>query len=140
MNEIKSIERQLDNIKNKRKQNNIKTCYSNLVTLSNIMNDLNKYIFNDPLKEHKDRLKKICETERKTNIELIIHLSYDSFVENFNSEKDFKYLFLDIQKSSFYEEYKNDEQIKEMETIVKIFDLIDEAEKKKIIVMLLKNL
>ncbi len=65
MNEIKSIERQLDNIKNKRKQNNIKTCYSNLVTLSNIMNDLNKYTYNDLLKDHKDRLKKNVKTKEK---------------------------------------------------------------------------
>ena len=136
MEEIKSLERRLDDIKLKRKINNIKLCYSNLKDINDIMNSL-KEKGNDLLKDHKQKLRKICEIERNTNIEYIIHLSYNSFVENLSSEKDFKNLFIDIKNSSFYEEYKNKnddqirEKLKEMEIIVKIFDLIEEAEKKK---------
>lgn len=136
---IQSIQREFDQLKYKKKQNNIKICYSNLVELDNIKNKLQQnYDYN--LQEHKSKLIDMCEKEKKTNIEYIIILSYDEFINNINLEKEFRYLLINIQKSSFYKDYKKNDKIKEMENIVKIFDLKNEVEKIKIIVLLFKNL
>ena len=128
MNEIRNIERKLDDLMNRRKQNNIKTCYSNLDSLSHIMQELNNNL-NWLIYNHKTKLIEVCEEEKKANIQYIIYLSYASFIDNINSEKDFKPLLKDIKKSSFYNEYKNDEKIKKMENMAEIFDLKNEIEK-----------
>lgn len=127
---IQSIQREFDQLIYKRKQKNIKICYSNLVELDNIKNKLQQnYDYN--LQEHKSKLIDMCEKEKEMNIKYIIILSYVEFIDNINLEKEFRYLLIDIQKSSFYKDYKKNDKIKEMENIVKIFDLINEVEKNK---------
>ena len=41
MQDLENAEKRICEIKEKRKQEDIKTCYSNLESLSNIINDLN---------------------------------------------------------------------------------------------------
>ena len=73
MNEIRNIERKLDDLMNRRKQNNIKTCYSNLDSLSHIMQELNNNL-NWLIYNHKTKLIEVCEEEKKANIQYIINL------------------------------------------------------------------
>jgi len=112
MQELKNIEIKINEIKDRRKQADIKTCYSNLESLSNIANDLNKL---------KDLLTKMIENyqkEKKLNIEYIIDLSYKSFMDKIDfeeSKSELQQFLLDIQKSSFYSEYKNNVKVQLME-------------------------
>ena len=128
MYKIRNIEKKLDDLKNKRQQNGIKTCYSNLDSLSDIMQELNNNM-NWLVYNHNTKLIEICEKEKNANIQYIINLSFISFIDNINSNKDFKPLLKDIKKSSFYNEYKNDEKIKKMENFAEIFDIKNEIEK-----------
>jgi hypothetical protein len=130
MDEIRNIERRLDDSILRRKQNDIKICFNNLDSIFHIIDELNNNN-NDLFNQHKEKLKVVCEEEKKANIEYIINLSYATFIDNINEEKDFKPLLEDIQKSSFYSEYKNDDLIKKMENLTKIFDLNNEIEKNK---------
>jgi hypothetical protein len=111
MDEIRNIERRLDDSILRRKQNDIKTCFNNLDSIFHIIDELNNNN-NDLFNQHKEKLKVVCEEEKKANIEYIINLSYATFIDNINEEKDFIPLLEDIQKSSFYSEYKNDDLIK----------------------------
>jgi len=117
MQDIENIEKRICEIEEKRKQEDIKTCYSNLESLSNIINDLNK-LSNSILKEIKEKLIERCNEEKKSNIKSIILLSYKSFMDKIYAEdsgNDYEQLLLDIQRSSFYPEYKNDIRIQLME-------------------------
>ena len=130
MDEIRNIERRLDDSILRRKQNDIKTCFNNLDSIFHIIDELNNK-YNDLFNQHKEKLKVVCEEEKKANLEYIINLSHATFIDNINEEKDFKPLLEDIQKSSFYSEYKNNDLIKRMENLTKIFDLNNEIEKNK---------
>ena len=120
MQKLEIAEKTISEIKDKRKLENIKTCYSNLESLSKIINDLKK--LNDPdIKEYKKKLIDNCEKEKKLNIEYIINLSYKSFMDQIDSEdseNELPKLFTDIQKSSFYSEYKNNIKIQLMELML----------------------
>ena len=120
MQELKIIEIRINEIKVRRKQADIKTFYSNLESYSNIVNDLNR--LNDPLiKKYKDNLIENCQKEKKLNIEYIIDLSYESFMDKIffeDSKSELQKLLLDIQRSSFYLEYKNNIKIQLMELII----------------------
>ena len=108
MEELKKAEKAINEIKDKRKKEDIKTCYSNLDSLSNIIQELEK-LKDPPIQEYKNKLIKNCEEEKKLNIEYIINLSYKSFMEQLDSEdseKELQQILSDIQKSSFYKEYK----------------------------------
>jgi hypothetical protein len=117
MNKLENAEKRINQIKEKRKQLDIKTCYTNLESLSNIINDLN--MLNDPIyKKIKEKLIENCNKEKKLNIEYIINLSYKSFMDKIDAGESGNYLeqlLLDIQRSSFYSEYKNDVKIQLME-------------------------
>ena len=63
MQDIENIEKRICEIEEKRKQEDIKTCYSNLESLSNIINDLNK--LSEPiLKKIKKKLIEKCSEEK----------------------------------------------------------------------------
>jgi tRNA A37 threonylcarbamoyladenosine synthetase subunit TsaC/SUA5/YrdC len=69
MQDLENAEKRICEIKEKRKQEDIKTCYSNLESLSNIINDLNK--LSDPiLKKNKEKLIEKCNEEKKTKYKI----------------------------------------------------------------------
>ena len=109
MQKLEKAEKAINEIKDKRKQEDIKTCYANLESLSHIEDYLNK-LNNRHIKGYRDKLIDNCKKEKELNIEYIINLSYKSFMDQLdseNTENELQQLVLDIQKSSFYSEYKN---------------------------------
>ena len=117
MEELKSIANQFEDLKEKRKLKDIKTCYSNITSINNLINRLNN-ISEEIIRNEKAQLIKIYQEEITKNIEVIIKESNSFFMENINDEDErdnCKNILLDIQKSSFYQEYKNIIKIKEME-------------------------
>ena len=110
------------------KQDDIKTFYKNIKSLSDIINQLkpNNIIPNDEFRKERIDLIEICENSKNTYIQYIIRLSYISFKSKLKLQKDFRYLFTDIQNSSFYKDIKNDENVKIIEEAVKIYDIIKE--------------
>jgi hypothetical protein len=56
MDEIRNIERRLDDLILRRKQNDIKTCFNNLDSISDIIDELNNNN-NDFFNQHKEKLK-----------------------------------------------------------------------------------
>ena len=138
--EIKEKSKQIINkiiehikIKGQINQEDIKNFYSYFTTLSDIINTLkpNYDKYNDHLKEQRIKLVERCEEEKNMFIQYIIYLSYASFMENIKLKNDIKPLLLDIQNSPFYLEYKNNEKIKEMEKISKIYDIINDVKNNK---------
>ena len=101
--------------------NDIKTSYSNLETLYEIINKMKEipdYIFPNFSNSKKEFLNKIDENLIKKNIDIIINESSKSIkklLEKEDNEDQLKSVVLDIQKSPFYEEYKDNFKIKEME-------------------------
>ena len=101
--------------------NDIKTSYSNLETLYEIINKMKEipdYIFPNFGNSKKEFLNKIDENLIKKNIDIIINESSKSIkklLEKEDNEDQLKSVLLDIQKSPFYEEYKDNFKIKEME-------------------------
>ena len=67
MQKLKDAEVKINDIKAKRKLEDIKTCYSNLQSLSDIANDLNK-VCNSIMNNYKNKLLECCEKEKKMNI------------------------------------------------------------------------
>ena len=117
MEKLKKAEEIILQIKEKRKQEDIKTCFSNLKSLSDVLNDLNK-IHDSIFTKIKEKLIEECNKEKEYYIEKIIFLSYNSFKDKIDiedSRNELEQLLLDIQKSSFYQEYKNDIRIQLME-------------------------
>ena len=117
MQKLKDAEVKINDIKAKRKLEDIKTCYSNLQSLSDIANDLNK-VCNSIMNNYKNKLLECCEKEKKMNIEYIINLSYKSFMDKIgseDSENELQQIILEIKRSSFYSEYKNNIKIQLME-------------------------
>ena len=120
MRKLQKAEEIILEIKEKRKQEkqeDIKTCFSNLKSLSDVLNDLNK-IYDSIFTKIKEKLIEECNKEKEYYIEKIIFLSYNSFKDKIDiedSRNELEQLLLDIQKSSFYQEYKNDIRIQLME-------------------------
>lgn len=117
MNELKSIDNEYQKLKEelKDKKDDLKMCYKNEQDISNLIQRL-KNISVDSIRQKKEELIEIYKKERKHKIYDIINLSYMSFMNKDESEEiDYKSLILDIQNSSFYDEYKDNFKIKEME-------------------------
>ena len=103
MEELKSIANQFEDLKEKRKLKDIKTCYSNITSINNLINRLNN-ISEEIIRNEKAQLIKIYQEEITKNIEVIIKESNSFFMENINDEDErdnCKNILLDIQKSSF---------------------------------------
>ena len=109
-------------------QEDIKKLYSNISELSDIIENL-KQKNSSTYKDKNENLIKSCEQEKNFEIQIIISFSYICFMINKNSKKDFKNILIDIQKSTFYSDVKNDEKIKLMEDYVKVYDIINEIPK-----------
>ena len=111
----------LEIIREKKGLNDIQTSFSNIEALNNIVNKMEAipdYIYNEFNLSKKACIKEIKETDINNNIQVIISESYISFKElqdKENNDEILKQILFDIQKSSFYEEYKNVSKIKEME-------------------------
>jgi len=118
--ELLKLLQQFDNLKEKTKLNDIKTSYSNLETLYNGKNKFEGIpdnIYNNCGTTKKATLE-LNEKYIQKNISVIINESYKSFQklqDEDDSEEILRNLVLDIQKSSFYEEYKDNFKIKSME-------------------------
>jgi len=120
------------NIDGEMKQDDIKIFYRNIDQLSDIIVNLkSNKSFSSVNTEKKEEIIKLCETEINTEIQYIIVSSYICFMNNKNSKKDFKTIFIDIQKSKFYSEIKNDIKIKKMEDYVKIYEITNKVSKDK---------
>ena len=115
MNELKSIEKEFQRIKNQSndEKNDLKICYKTVQDISNIINRINN-ISDKIVQKNKHKLIEIYQKERKSYINNIINLSYMYFMDE-DSEIDYKLLVHDIQNSLFYEEIKNNYKLKEME-------------------------
>ena len=116
MEELRNIDEKFNSLIQKRKQKDIdlKTCYNNIEEINILINRLNN-IDSPSIIERKDELIGIYENEKNWIINYIIDLSYTNFMENSNTGKDYKFILIDIQKSSFYTKYENNIKIKTME-------------------------
>ena len=125
MQKLKDAEKRILEIEKKGNQEDIKTYFSNLKSLSDVVKDLNKiYDYDSICNKNKEKLIEKCNKEKELNIKIIIDLSYSYYNCNMDqiyegdSGNDLKQLLLDIQKSSFYQEYKNNTKIQIMEIIM----------------------
>ena len=123
MEELKSIYEKYNELVEKRKEKNIKTCFSNIEEFYKLIEKLNQ--IDEPIINlKKNDLIEIYKKEIKMNINYIINLSYSYFMDNFDTENDYKSVLIDIQNSSFYTKYKSNYKIQTME----LYDIIKELE------------
>ena len=121
MEDLRIIDEQFNELIKKRKQKDIKICYNNIEEINFLISKLNQ--INHPIfNERKNELIEIYENEINVNIIYIIYLSYAYFMNNIDTENDYKSVFVNIQKSSFYDKYKDNIKIKTME----LYFLMDE--------------
>ena len=121
MEDLRNIDEQFKDLIKKRKQKDIKICYNNIEEINFLINKLNQ--MNHPfLNERKNKLIDIYENEIYMNIMYIIYLSYSYFMNNIDTENDYKSVFVNIQNSSFYNQYKSNIKIQTME----LYFLMDE--------------
>ena len=141
-----NIEQIKDRIKIERnvKQEDTKILYNNISKLSDIILNLkqkyNIYNIFDKYKDKKEKLIKSCEEEINLEIQYIIYFSYVCFRNNINLKKGFKNILIDIQKSTFYSDNKDNKYIKIMEDYTKVYDIISEVSKEKNYIDCYKNL
>ena len=98
MEELKSIYEKYNELVEKRKEKNIKTCYLNIEEFYKLIEKLNQ-LDNPIINLKKNDLIEIYKKEIKMNINYIINLSYSYFMDNFNTENDYKSVLIDIQKT-----------------------------------------
>ena len=122
MEELRNIDEKYIELVEKRKEKNIKTCYLNIEEFYKLIEKLNQ-LDNPIINLKKNDLIEIYKKEIKMNINYIINLSYSYFMDNFNTENDYKSVLIDIQKSSFYMKYKSNYKIQAMELYVMIKEL-----------------
>ena len=117
MNELKSIDNEYQKIKEQRKgeKKDLIKCFKYVQDISNLINRINK-ISENVIQQKKSELIKIYEKEKKEIINDIINLTYIIFMNDEDDPMfDPKLIIEKIQKSFFYEEFKNNYKLKEIE-------------------------
>ena len=118
MNELKIIDNEFQKIKEQRfgGKKDLKNCYQHAQEIDNLIKRI-KNINEEVIQQKKPELIKIYEKEKKTIINEIINISHIPFSNDDNDDivPDYKSLIQNIQNSFFYEEYKNNYKLKEME-------------------------